>query len=1076
MADFSSKCQGICSASLTFFSLRNCLVFQYRKHSAASASHLASPLLLQAQPARADSARDLGGLETAMQSLALDGRSPIALEIAATTTPTAQRSFLLRAAHTVALRHLAAQIQSRYPQAHLTASTADPLQMAPFEECSVVELSPGAASYLPLHAFRAQDLLHEGVDPLLGILAAFTHLPPGARALVQLALVPAPPTWSQNHRRLAVEHPLAQERQREGMQRQTSAPGMGKIVALFVLVVCLVLISRFQRIVLPTWLLQAGITLLHGKMPALSLAHLALLLISAILLFSLLVGGSMLFSRLAARFHQPALYDQRLVAEKTVRPAYQARLRLFVIMPGSAKPLLAGQALTSRHVAVIWLRTLSKSVWGTFRHSRRALALVGTHGWTRLRHVPRHVRPWAATTRTEWRVGWQEWRTWRADMRQYRRDARERAQQRRELLAMLGAAYAQYHLAAGGYFVPTSLSRRHVSRLLASDQRRTLPRLRKRGWSADLRRSRHYLSVADLAALWHLPQAHDLANLSHLAWGTTRTLLAPPAVTTGQGYRLGISTHAGETVPVFFPWSGLRQNMLALASTGKGKSSWLLHLSLALFRARTTGTLRGGLMQIDVHGDLHRQTLSSIPPELEEEVVLIDLAERTRLVGLNPLDVSHGAERDKLVDTIIALIEAIWPNSYGPRTENILEYACKTLVEANLTRVARDPIRGPDEQYTLLDVVPLVRDESFRHAVLEQVHDPFIHAWWDQYFEHNDARQQNEYSSSVVTKFSKFASSHVARRLLGQPRSTLNLAEIIAQEKLLLINCASGEVGADIAAFVGAVLLGLFHVALAEQARLAVTARRRFLVLIDEFQALTGVDYQTMLAELRKYGGSFALATQSLAYLDRLDRTLRATVLANIDHLFAFAMSAEDAALLRLEGVEPEDLVNLPNYTCYARLLLDGQRLPLFSLRLDDPLPQPAEASDEEKQREERCHRIALRSHLRYARPVGEIDALLLSIQAREALLRASPRNKARPSAGGTSPSAPDAAQSRGTPRRTRRRGSGKGSRGSGQPGTGVEGEQEKTTETRVIHELFADPANEGEAPEEHEEPEEHHA
>src|SRR5260370_21239499 len=98
-----------------------------------------------------------------------------------------------------------------------------------------------------------------------------------------------------------------------------------------------------------------------------------------------------------------------------------------------------------------------------------------------------------------------------------------------------------------------------------------------------------------------------------------------------------------------------------------------------------------------------------------------------------------------------------------------------------------------------------------------------------------------------------------------------------------------------------------------------------------------------MLAELRKYGGSFALATQSLAYLDRLDRTLRATVLANIGHLFAFHMAGEDARLLHeLDGIAEDDITNLDDFPRYVKLSLGGHRPPVFSLDLDPP-PRPHE-------------------------------------------------------------------------------------------------------------------------------------
>src|SRR5258708_34317972 len=130
-----------------------------------------------------------------------------------------------------------------------------------------------------------------------------------------------------------------------------------------------------------------------------------------------------------------------------------------------------------------------------------------------------------------------------------------------------------------------------------------------------------------------------------------------------------------------------------------------------------------------------------------------------------------------------------------------------------------------------------------------------------------------------------------------------------------------------------------------------------------------------MLGELRKYGGSFALATQSVAYLDRLDRTLRATVLANIGHLFAFHMAGEDARLLHeLDGIAEDDITNLADFQCYMKLSLGGHRLPVFSLNLDAP-PHPDE---------EVAQLVCLRSRAPDARSVGVVDDLLQQIPARQ--------------------------------------------------------------------------------------------
>src|SRR5581483_3606705 len=120
--------------------------------------------------------------------------------------------------------------------------------------------------------------------------------------------------------------------------------------------------------------------------------------------------------------------------------------------------------------------------------------------------------------------------------------------------------------------------------------------------------------------------------------------------------------------------------------------------------------------------------------------------------------------------------------------------------------------------------------------------------------------------------------------------------------------------------------------ACAEQGSRRRTERKQLPILIDEYQVLRGVDW-SMLAEIRKYGAAFALATQSLEYLREQDTLIQPTVLANVTQLFAFHTSARDAQTLARElEVAPEDLLSLPRYQCYARLTVHEQRHPTFSL------------------------------------------------------------------------------------------------------------------------------------------------
>ena len=223
---------------------------------------------------------------------------------------------------------------------------------------------------------------------------------------------------------------------------------------------------------------------------------------------------------------------------------------------------------------------------------------------------------------------------------------------------------------------------------------------------------------------------------------------------------------------------------------------------------------------------------------------------------------------------------------------------------------------------------------------------------------------QRDRSDPVLSKIAHFE-SHLARRIVGQSRSTINLAECIGQERILLIKLAKGVVGEEVAGLLGATLLGLIQLALEEQGALQSTQRKRLPLIIDEFQVLSGVDWAA-LAELRKYGAAFTLATQSLEYLrEQHQGQVLASVLASIKQYALFHLSARDAATLRQEvGVEAEDLINLESHMCYLHLSPGQVRLPTFSARLYLP---PAPDTEQARHLRELCRQ-------RYARPASQVE------------------------------------------------------------------------------------------------------
>jgi hypothetical protein len=833
-------------------------------------------------------------LEAAMQSLALSQRHPVALEIAGTAN---YRRFFLRATTDKGYIHALAQLRARYPQAGILRVKVedDPLRLADDEAVSVVELAAGNASYLPLRTWQEEDMKQEGLDPLLGVLAALDGIPEGMRVVAQIGMAPAAPAWSRSSQRRAVEHPLEPERERERLMLMQArlgqgAPSTASLMALALVFVGISLLAHV-RAAIPPWIGAAALAVALGRPPALSHTQFLLLLFwGSILLLGILLS-LLLFFLVKRHMLRRAIYDQKLVTQKTMRMAYRVRIRLYVIAP---RPLFQ--------------------------------------------------RPF----------------TWRV-IQEIRRAARER----RERLLQLVAAYRQFHLASGNYFVAHRLCPWSARWLLTPPEGllRSLG-----GWWRGIGHSRHYIGVDTLALLWHLPQGEALSALPLVEQRRTRSFPLPPPLLqmAPDGEVIGEASHAGSVLPFTLPPECLEVHTLIGGKSGEGKSTCIEHLAHALM-------CRGsGLLLIDPHGDLSEHVLSRVPEERSEDVVWIDLADPAYSVGLNPLDVTLGRGRDKAVADLLHTLSHIWMRSWGPRMENAFEMALRTLYEANRVLVANHPQNGPDQQYTLLDVLPLLTDESFCHALLQPIDDPFLSRWWFSYYDPLSLTQQRDIINPVISKTTKFESA-LARRIVGQGCSTLNFSQFIREQKILLVKLAKGETGSDVAPLLGATILGLVQVALEEQAALAEEERVRLPIIIDEFQTLEGTDYGA-LAELRKYGATFFLATQSFDYLRRFQPALLATVLSNVNQFIIYHMSAEDAQVIHQElGVEPEDITTLSRHLCYIRLVCQGQRQPVFSVQLS--VPPAGDASQ--------ALSIRLRSQQQYAHPVAEVDE-----QLRNAVIR----------------------------------------------------------------------------------------
>ena len=473
---------------------------------------------------------------------------------------------------------------------------------------------------------------------------------------------------------------------------------------------------------------------------------------------------------------------------------------------------------------------------------------------------------------------------------------------------------------------------------------------------------RSVLGVREAAALWHPPGARDEAPLVERSG-------ARALIPTARGVRGGAlvgETTAGAKREIHFPADLLRRHHLYVARTRMGKSTLMHHIVRHKMEEKAAGRDGDAIVVVDPHADLVEGILEHVPDELTDTVRLIDLADERGAPGVNLLDTRVFSDRDRTADSVVRVAKGLW-DQWGPRMQSILEQTVKTLHEANEKTNA-------DEQYTILDGLKLLADDqNFKDAVLAKVSDSYLLEWWARDFKNWTHQYRAEALAPVQTRLSYYASSKRARAILGQRRSTIDLRKTILEGGVLLVSTAQGTAGRDVAALVGASLLNLVDAVIREQGSLPLERRRGALVVVDEMQSMPGVDYESMLSELGKFGASFVLATQSLAKLDDLSRTMRDTILANVGCLAVFQVAGSDARQLvwelGKERVSEDDIVSLPVHHCYVRATVGTDRMDAFSMKVAKP-----EAGDPE--RAERI-RTAASSYVTAAKDIaaGNVEA-----------------------------------------------------------------------------------------------------
>jgi len=396
-----------------------------------------------------------------------------------------------------------------------------------------------------------------------------------------------------------------------------------------------------------------------------------------------------------------------------------------------------------------------------------------------------------------------------------------------------------------------------------------------------------------------------------------------------------------------------RRHMYIIGKTGMGKTVVAENMAIQDIQSGD------GVAIVDPHGEFAEKMLDFVPSNRVNDVVYFNPADADCPIAFNIMEKVEPEYRHLVASGLMGAFKKIWAGMWSTRMEYILHNTILALLEYPGT--------------TLLGVNRMLADKDYREKVIEKITDPAVKAFWTNEFAKYPERFREEAVAPIQNKVGQFISNPLIRNIVGQVKSSIDMREIMDNQKILIVNLSKGKVGEDASNLLGALIITKLQLAAMERVNIPEEERKDFYLYVDEFQNFATDAFASILSEARKYRLCLILIHQYIAQLDEMTEKGKSTkvrdaVFGNVGTLISFRVGAVDAEFLEKEFLPEfniDNLVNLDKYNIYLKLMIDGAASRAFSATTLPPLPK-LEKSYKDK--------IIKASQERYTTPRKEIE------------------------------------------------------------------------------------------------------
>lgn len=388
------------------------------------------------------------------------------------------------------------------------------------------------------------------------------------------------------------------------------------------------------------------------------------------------------------------------------------------------------------------------------------------------------------------------------------------------------------------------------------------------------------------------------------------------------------------------------RHTVIIGRTGSGKSNHVQQLEREDIRNGA------GCLIIAAHEEDALYPLSCVPENRLDDMVFADFGNRSYLPVMNPLDidVTSPAAVAKAIDGTLELLRTDCNYEWaGPRFESFVRMGLGLMLQ-------------PDYPYErdLSRMETLFCDPDYLRDALDRCADDRIVEQWHQEARAHYGSDHEDAIQWFLAKLSRFVNDPVLHHVFASDRSTIDIADIVRNGKVLIVSIPEAVIGRTAARSISKWIMMQLRDAIKLRDATGASGEHKdynvfaggsdrpsslaepFFVYIDEFAKFADTGFEELLAESRKYNVAFTLSFQTISQMKVMDfwsgekGHLDQVILGNVGSVVCYPLGGIDAmTMTMLFDADPDCVRHIERYRPVAMLCMDNQVCEPVELEVD---------------------------------------------------------------------------------------------------------------------------------------------